>query len=67
MSKMTHKVAGKGILDVNFNEGYGTITFIDKNGGETVWDFFKIIEDLNGKTVSYSFTEENDIEPISEA
>lgn len=66
MSKITHKVTGKGILDINFNEGYGTITFIDNKGGETVWDFFKILEDLNGKTVSYSFTEENDIEPINE-
>lgn len=66
MSKRTNKTAGKGILDVNFNEGKGTITHVDKNGGETVWDFFKIIEEFNGKQISYSFQEDNDVTPIEE-
>ena len=66
MSKITNKAAGKGILDVNFNEGRGTITLVDKNGGETVWDFFEIIERFNGKQVSYSFQEEIDIQPIGD-
>lgn len=66
MSKITNKAAGKGILDVNFNEGRGTITHVDKNGGETVWDLFEIIERFNGKQVTYSFQEEIEIQPIGE-
>lgn len=66
MSKITNKAAGKGILDVNFNEGRGTITLVDKNGLKTVWDFFEIIERFNGKQMSYTFQEEIDIQPIGE-
>lgn len=63
MSKITNKAAGKGILDLNF-EGKATITFVDRNGGETVWDFFEILNRFDGKNISYSFTEDLDIAPI---
>lgn len=66
MAKRTHASKGKGILDINFNEGTGKITLVDKNGGETVWDFLEILEEFNGKNISYSFTEEEDIAPIGE-
>lgn len=66
MSKTTNRTAGKGILDLNFSEGRGTITLVDKDGGETVWDFFEILEMYNGRSISYAFSEDIEISPIEE-
>lgn len=66
MSKTTNRTAGKGILDLNFQEGRGTITLVDKDGGETTWDFFEILELYNGKNISYSFAEDVEIQPIED-
>lgn len=66
MSKTTNRTAGKGILDLDFNAGKGTITLVDKDGGETVWDFFEILEMYNGRSISYSFAEDVEIEPLEQ-
>jgi hypothetical protein len=66
MAKLTHASKGKGILDIDFNEGYGKLTLVDKNGGETVWDFFEILQEFNGKNISYNISVDEDISPIGE-
>lgn len=66
MSKTTNRTAGKGVLNLDFSTGKGTITLVDNNGGETTWDFFEILEMYNGKNISYSFAEDISLEPIEE-
>lgn len=66
MAKLTHSSKGKGILDIDFNEGYGKLTLVDKNGGETVWDFFEILQEFNGKNISYNISVDEDIAPVGE-
>lgn len=66
MSKTTNRTAGKGVLNLDFNTGKGTITLADKDGVETTWDFFEILEMYNGRSISYSFAEDIEISPIEE-
>lgn len=61
MAKRKNSASFKGTLDVNFNEGKGTITEIVKEV-ETEYDFFKLLSEFDGKLVSVSITEENEIE-----
>ena len=64
MAKRTHSSKGKGILDINFQEGYGRLTLVDKNGGEKTWDFFEILQEFNGKSITYNISEDEDITPV---
>jgi len=65
MAKKVHSIGVKGILDVNFDEGIARITEVTKDS-EQVYDFFEIINEFNGKSISFSIKEEQDLTPIEE-
>ncbi len=65
MAKKTNQVGFKGILDVNFEEGRSTITEVTKET-EYVYDFFKELANFNGKSVTISIKEDNEITPIED-
>jgi hypothetical protein len=56
VAKKIHSVSIKGVLDVNTME----LTEITKEG-EFVYDFLKILQDFDGKTVKFSIGEEEEI------
>lgn len=63
--KSVNQTAGKGILDINWQEGSAVITEITKDE-EIPYNFFEILEKFNGKQVNFSIREENPVEPIDE-
>jgi len=65
MAKKVHSVSVKGLLEVDFNNGIGVITEVTKDN-EIPYNFFDIINEFNGKSVSIVIKEEQDIEPIKE-
>lgn len=65
MAKRINSAKLKGQLDLNFDEGKATITEIVKDV-ETVYDFFELLNEFNGKHISISIVEENEIAPLEE-
>ena len=65
MAKRVNSAQLKGILDVSFDEGVGTITEIVKDE-ENVYNLFDLLNEFNGKTISITIKEENDIHPVEE-
>lgn len=65
MAKVTKNAQLKGKLEVDFNTGSGIVTEVTKEA-EFEYDFFKLLEEFNGKTVKISISEENEIETIGE-
>jgi len=65
MAKKIHSVTVKGFLEINFNEGKAIIREITKES-ENPYDFFKILDEFNGKHISVQIKEEQDLEPIEE-
>lgn len=66
MAKQTNKVGLKGILEVDFNGGVGTITEIVREEPYT-YNLFEIIEQFDGKTVTISITEDKELPTVDEA
>lgn len=65
MAKRVNSAKLKGALGIDFNAGKATLTKTTKD--ETFeYDFFALLSEFNGKTVSVSITEENDIPTIEE-
>jgi len=56
MAKKVHSVSLKGELDVDTME----LTEVTKEG-EFVYDFLKIIQEFDGKTIKFSIAEEAEI------
>lgn len=67
MVKRKNQASGKGLLEIDWQEGLGTLTLVDKNGGETVWNFFELLEEFNGKNINFSLAEDIEVEPVEEA
>lgn len=65
MAKKTHSVQVKGVLDVDFNSGVGRIIEITKDE-EIPYDLFEIINEFNGKSVTLTLKEDQDLQPIEE-
>ncbi len=65
MAKRINSAKLKGVLDVDFNNGQATVTEIVKDV-ETVYDFFELLNEFNGKHISISIVEENEIAPLEE-
>ena len=65
MAKKVHSVGVKGVLELNFDEGIARITEITKDS-EQVYDFFEIINEFNGKSISFSIKEEQDLIPLED-
>lgn len=65
MAKKVHSVNLKGFLELDFDKGQARITEVTKDA-ENVYDFFEIINEFNGKSISFSIKEEQDLEPIEE-
>lgn len=63
--KSVNQTAGKGILEINWQEGSAIITEITKDD-EIPYNFFEILELYNGKQINFSIREENPVEPIGE-
>lgn len=61
-NKKSNTVGFKGTLEVDFLTGNGTVT--DKDGN--VFNFFKELTEFNGKNVTISIKEENELETIDE-
>ena len=61
--KDVNQVSGKGILDIEWQDGKAVFTVITKDS-EIPYDFFEILERFNKKTVSFSIKEENEIQPL---
>ena len=65
MAKRKNVASFKGLLEVDFNIGSGTITEVVKDV-ESEYDFFKVLKEFNGKQISVNITEENEIETVGE-
>lgn len=65
MAKRVNSAQLKGVLDVSFEEGFGTITEIVKDE-ENVYNLFELLNEFNGKQISVTIKEENDIQPVEE-
>lgn len=63
--KSVNQTAGKGILNIDWQEGSAIITEITKDD-EIPYNFFEILELYNGKTVTFSIREEQPIQPLEE-
>lgn len=66
MAKRKNSANLKGTLDVDFNAGVGTVTEIVKEV-ESEYDFFKLLEEFNGKFVTISITEENELPAVGDS
>ena len=65
MAKRVNSAQLKGILDISFDEGTGTVTEIVKDV-ENVYNLFELLEEFNSKHITISIKEENDIAPVEE-
>ena len=65
MAKRNNKTTAKGILEIDWDAGEATITQIVKEVPYT-YDFFKMIEEYNGKNVNFSIGEDIDLPTIEE-
>lgn len=65
MAKRVNSAQLKGILDVSFDTGVGTVTEIVKDE-ERVYNLFELLEEFNNKHITISIKEENDIAPVEE-
>ena len=65
MAKRVNSAQLKGVLDISFDEGTGTVTEIVKDV-ENVYNLFELLEEFNGKSISITIKEENDIQPVEE-
>lgn len=65
MAKKTNQVGFKGVLDVDFQTGEGTVTEIVKDV-ESVYNFFETLNEFNGKTVTISIKEENELPKVED-
>ena len=65
MAKKVHSVGVKGKLEISFDEGVAHITEITKES-ELTYDFFEILNEFNGKTVSITIKEEQDLAPLED-
>ena len=63
MAKKVNQVGFKGILDVDINTGEGTITEIVKEV-ENVYNFFETLMEFNGKHITISIKEENELPTV---
>ena len=63
MAKKTNQVGFKGVLDVNFASGEGTVTEVVKEV-ESVYNFFETLSEFNGKHVTISIKEENELPTV---
>lgn len=66
MAKKTNSVRLKGSVDVDFSTGVGTVTETIKDV-EYVYNLFEILEQFDGKSVTISITEENELPTVDEA
>lgn len=66
MAKVTKNAQLKGLLEVDFNIGSGTVTEVVKDA-EYEYDFFKLLEEFNGKTVKISISEDNEIPVVGDS
>lgn len=66
MAKRKNSANLKGTLEVDFNAGTGTVTEIVKDV-ESEYDFFKLLEEFNGKLVTISITEENELPTVGDS
>lgn len=65
MAKKVNSTTGKGILDIDWTAGKATITTITKDD-ELVFDFFKILNEYNGKQISFNLKEDIDLPQVGE-
>lgn len=65
MAKRVNSAKLKGILDLDFSTGKGTITEIVKDS-ENEYDFFALLNEFNGKTIALSIVEENELPTTDE-
>lgn len=65
MAKKVNQVGFKGVLDVDFNLGEGTVTEVVKDV-ESVYNFFETLSEFNGKTVTISIKEENELPKVED-
>lgn len=65
MAKRVNSAKLKGLLEVDFNADTGTVTEIVKDV-ESECNFFALLEEFNGKTVSITIVEENELPTTEE-
>lgn len=63
MAKRKNSASLKGTLDVDFNGGTATVTEIVKDV-EYEYDFFALLSEFNGKSVSIAISEENELPTV---
>lgn len=64
MAKRKNSASLKGTLDVDFNIGTAVVTEIVKDV-EYEYDFFALLSEFNGKSVTISIAEENELPVLS--
>lgn len=65
MAKRVNSATLKGLLELDFNTGVGTVTEVVKEA-EYEYDFFKLLEEFNGKHITISVKEENELPTTDE-
>ena len=65
MAKRVNSAKLKGVLDLDFSSGVGTITEIVKDS-ENEYNLFALLEEFNGKTIALSIVEENELPTTEE-
>lgn len=63
MAKRKNTASLKGLLTIDFNEGKATVTEIVKDA-EYEYDFFALLSEFNGKSVSITIAEENELPTV---
>ena len=63
MAKRKNSASLKGTLDVDFNAGTATVTEVVKDV-EKEYDFFALLSEFNGKSVTISIAEENELATV---
>lgn len=63
MAKRKNSASLKGTLDIDFTGGKATVTEIVKDI-EYEYDFFALLSEFNGKSVSITIAEENELATV---
>ena len=63
--KNTQSSKGKGFLEINWDEGKGTLTKVEKDE-EKVYDFFEMLNKYNGQNITFSISVDEEQQPIED-
>ena len=66
MAKRNNRTVAKGILEIDWDAGEATIATPVKDGNPKIYDFFKLLDEYNNKSVNFSIAEDIELPTIEE-